>query len=266
MSLDDKIRAAQEILQQNLTQKTVLFCSFGKDSMVCLDLLRRMDRHLPVVFNRNAFFPEKEIFANRVIVEMQLRVHSYPPLAVVLSLRHHPDIINIYRLPHRKTLLMPVGINDPVEGKPFACGLELLTTLRGTVRFPWDSIILGQKASDKDVLFDDGDMTPVAPTFEPAPGLKLIFPIVDFTDADVWEYTERFSVPYNDKRYDKANGYREFKDFTFNSDQYYACVKCVLPGQPDLVECPKGGLVPNRHEGAPIVEIKPMPYMRGFRV
>jgi 3'-phosphoadenosine 5'-phosphosulfate sulfotransferase (PAPS reductase)/FAD synthetase len=264
MTLDDKIRAAQEILKQNLTQKSVLFCSFGKDSMVCLDILRRMDRNLPVVFNRNPFFPEKETFANQVIVDLKLRVHSYPPLAVVLSLRHHPDIINVYRLPHRKTLLMPVGINEPVEGKPFACGLDMLTTLRGAVKFPWDTIIIGQKASDKDVLWDD--MTPTAPAIEAVPGFKMLFPIMDFTDADVWEYTERFAVPYNEARYDKANGYREFEDITFNSDQYYACVKCVLPGQPEQVECPKGGLVPNRNEGAPIVDIKPLPYMRGCRV
>lgn len=263
MTLDDKIQHAQELLTENLTPKSVLFCSFGKDSMVCLDLLRRMGHDLPVVFNRHPVFPEKETFANRIIAEMHLKANSYPPLSVALSLRDHPEIINLYRLAQGKTLAMPVGIKSPVEGKPFACGLELLTTLCGTVWFPWDTIILGQKASDQHFLFDD--MTPLAPTAEPMPGFKMVFPIFDFTDADVWEYTERFSVPYNEARYNRADGYREFEDVTFNNDQYYACVKCVLAGQPDEVECPKGGLVPNRHEGAPIIQIKDLPHMRGYR-
>jgi len=263
MSLDDKIRTAQEILLEHLNSRSVLFCSFGKDSMVCLDLLRRMGKDLPLVFNRIPAFPEKQTFANRVIAEMRLTVHSYPPVFVGLSLNHHPEIVNYYRVARRKTLVMPVGINPPVEGKSFACGLDMLTTLRGMVRFPWNTCVVGHKASDQDPLF--GDMAPVAPVDEHVPGLKTLFPILDFTDADVWEYTERFAVPYNEARYDKANGYQEFKDITFNNDQYYACVKCVLPGQADLVECPKGGLVPNRHEGAPIVTIKPLPYMRGYR-
>lgn len=241
----------------------MLFSSFGKDSMVCLDLLQRMGKDLPVVFNRIPVFPEKEDFANRIISEMRLRVHSYPPVAVGLSLRDHPEIVNYYRLPQRKTLLMTIGTRSPVEGKPFACGLDLLTTLRGTVKFPWDTAVLGQKASDRHFLFDD--MTPRAEVHRSGPGFKMVFPILDFTDADVWEYIERFSVPYNDGRYDKANGYQEFADITFNNDQFYACVKCVLPGQSDPVECPKGGLVPNRHAGAPIVEIKPLPYMQGCR-
>jgi 3'-phosphoadenosine 5'-phosphosulfate sulfotransferase (PAPS reductase)/FAD synthetase len=263
MTLDEKIQRAEEILREHLTPKSALFCSFGKDSMVCLDLLRRMGLNLPVVFNRHPVFLEKETFANRIIAEMQLQVTSPLPLAVGLSLRDHPEIINVYQLAHGRTLIMPVGIKAPVEGKPFACGLELLKTLCATEDFPWDTIVLGQKASDQHFLFDD--MTPLAPFAEPVPGFKTVFPIHYFTDADVWEYTERFAVPYNEARYDKGNGYQEFKDITFNNDQYYACVKCVLPGQPEQVECPKGGLVPNRHEGAPIIEIKDLPHMRGYR-
>jgi 3'-phosphoadenosine 5'-phosphosulfate sulfotransferase (PAPS reductase)/FAD synthetase len=264
MSIDDKIRGAQEILLQHLTPKSVLFCSFGKDSMVCLDLMRRMGNDFPVIFLRIPAFPKKETFANRVIADWSLKVHSYPPMAVGLSLRDHPEIIYYHTLAGGKTLLFPAGIREPVERQPFACGLELMSTLRGTVEFPWDTIVLGQKATDQHFLFDD--MTLITPVAEPMPGFKMVFPIMDFTDADVWEYTERFAVAYNDQRYDKANGYREFEDITFNNDQYYACVKCVLPGQSDPVECPKGGLVPNRHQGAPIIEIKPMPHMRGYRV
>jgi 3'-phosphoadenosine 5'-phosphosulfate sulfotransferase (PAPS reductase)/FAD synthetase len=263
MTLEQKIDRACAVISEVLTEATVLYWSSGKDSMVLLHLAWLMGLDLPVVFHRHPVFPEKEEFANRIIREWGLRVHSYPPQATRLSLEPHPEIINYYTLKGGKTLLEPVGLDPLEEGRPFACGFELLNTLLGVVRYPWDVMLIGQKNCDQHFLFED--MRPSHAVIEMTPGLKQVYPLIDFTDEDIWEYTERFSVPYNEKRYDRANGYREFPGATANTDHYPTCVRCIVPSVEADVECPKTGrVIPNVYNPATVVQIKPLPYMKSF--
>lgn len=263
MSLRAKADRALEILLAGIGAKPVLYCSFGKDSMVLLHLARSAGLDLPIAYHRHPVFPRKETFANQTIEDWQLRVHSYPPVGVQLSLDPHPEIINYYALKNHKTLLEPVGLAPEVPGEN-ACGLELMRTIRCTVDYPWDSALFGQKASDRHFLFED--MTPREPIMELTPGLKFVYPIVEFTDADVWEYTETFGVPWNEKRYDRANGYAEFVDTAYNNDRYPTCVRCIVAG-PQEVHCPKtGGKVPNVHAEMPLVKVEPLPNMKSYSV
>lgn len=231
--------------------------------MVLLHLVRSAGFDLPLIYLRDPVFPRKETFANRTMEDWQLRVHSYPPVGVQLSVEPHPEIINYYALKNRKTLLKPVGLEPEIPGGENACGLELMRTLRGTVDYPWDSALFGQKASDRHFLFED--MTPVEPIMELTPGLKFVYPLHHFTDADIWEYTEAFSVPWNKERYDQSNGYQEFADTTYNNDHYPTCVRCIVAG-PAEVDCPKtGGKVPNVFAEMPLVTIEPLPNMKSYR-
>lgn len=265
MTLSDKIEAACGILAGALTPKTVLYWSSGKDSMVLLHMTRRLlGVELPVVFHRHPTNPGKEEFANRIIEEWGMRVHSYPPQAVKLSLEPHPEIINYYTLKNRHTLMEPVGLTPYAEGQPFACGYELLNMLLGVVAYPWDVMILGQKNSDQHFLFQN--MESKGPVLEMTPGLTQVYPLLDFTDEDIWAYTERFSVPYNEQRYDRANGYQEFPATDRNNDRYPACVRCIVPSQDAEVECPKlARKIANEFKAETIVQIKPYSYMKSFK-
>jgi 3'-phosphoadenosine 5'-phosphosulfate sulfotransferase (PAPS reductase)/FAD synthetase len=253
MSLDEKIEKAKHIVAKHLTATTVLYCSFGKDSMVMLHLIRSMGLNLPVIYNHIPYFPVKQAFANKVIEEWGLVVHRFPPFKTEVVMEPF-DIINRYSLPDDNTLVMPVGVTPPIEGEPFLCGLmDLLGTLKSVVAYPWNVALIGHKSSDSDPLF--GDMPLVANSCRLSPNMTAVFPIGDFTDADIWEYTERFNVPYNDKRYDRASGYKEFADTTHNSDYYPACTKCMQAG-PEIVDCPKYGQVPNISSVLPLYNIE----------
>jgi 3'-phosphoadenosine 5'-phosphosulfate sulfotransferase (PAPS reductase)/FAD synthetase len=90
-------------------------------------------------------------------------------------------------------------------------------------------------------------------------GPLCVFPIRSLTDEEIWRYTEIYHVPYNEKRYDKSNGYAEFEDLTFNNDWYPACVRCMDATQPEKIFCPKDGReIQNRCNEVRRVEAKPM--------
>ena len=243
MTLDSKIAVAQELILKYAAGTPVLYCSFGKDSMVMLDIARRLGIELPLVFNRFPFGARKQRFANRIIDEWDLRVHTYPPVRTEITLKPDFDVIFQYALPDNKTLLMPMGLKDPVPDKPFLCGLlDVICTPRGNLLYPWDTAFLGHKSCDVTRLM--GAVPLVDYVTKVSDHLTSVFPLRDFTDEDVWEYTERFAVPYNEARYNKADGYREFSDIEFNDDYFYACTNCMKAG-PEVVDCPKYGAVKN---------------------
>jgi hypothetical protein len=219
-----------------------------------------MGLNLPIVFYRIPFFSEKQAFANRVIEQWNLTIHSFPPAMVGIVREPAVDVINYYSVGNGKTLLMPVGVTPPKEGLPFLCGLrDLLGTLRGIVIYPWDTVLIGHKSSDKDPLL--GDIPLKGYSAKVSDSVRVLFPLCDFTDADIWTYTEAFNVPYNERRYNKGNGYQEFTDQQNNNDYYPACMKCMDPAEPAMVECPKFGVVPNVSAVVPVADLVRLPYM-----
>jgi len=53
----------------NKSYNPVILCSFGKDSMVMLYLIRKIKKDIPVLFFKEPFFPKKYSFANEVIMD-----------------------------------------------------------------------------------------------------------------------------------------------------------------------------------------------------
>jgi hypothetical protein len=211
--------------------------------MVMLHLTRSIGLDLPVIFNRIPVLPQKQRFANQVIDHWNLKVHSYLPARVQIVTEPEFDIVYQYQIADGETLLMPVGVKEPVNGEFFVCGLmDLMRTPRGGIWYPWDTAMLGHKSSDVDPLY--GPVPLADYTSQVSENLTAVFPVRDFTDQDIWEYTQRFDVPYNRQRYDAANGYREFTNYRFNNDYYAACTKCMKPG-PEIVDCPKFGTAKN---------------------
>lgn len=264
MTLDDKLRGAQAIIHLALmrAQKPVLYCSFGKDSMVMLWLVREVEPDLPVLFHREPFFPKKHEFANRVIGELGLTVYDYAPSdAAVVKNGDAIEIVSYYRLPDGKLSWMPTGIHAPVEVEAYLCGLQdLLFKPKGEFRYPWDVAFIGHKSSDVDPIL--GAIPLNTPLYYFSEHMLLAFPLKDWTDADIWEYTQREGIPFNDRRYDAANGFREFPDRTYNNDYYPACTACIDPDGASEVDCPKlGCVVPNVSALVTVVPPARLPYI-----
>lgn len=66
---------------------------------------------------------------------------------------------------------------------------------------------------------------------EIAPGLPLALPLLDWSDKDVWSYLKTWEIPWSTKVYDD-DGHRRPTDIQW-------CFRCHDPRQPSLVACPK---------------------------
>ena len=223
-------------------QRPVLLWSAGKDSMVLLHLLRDIGHDIPCILHREPFAPEKYRFADRIAKEWNLRVFDYPPERsemwqgkdILAFMRHY----RIGPAPHSR-LRVPKNVLPPEPGIPFACAAtDVLETPAGhPFDYPFDVALIGHKSSDSDQI---AGKVPLRSEWEFPPDMPAVaFPLRDWTDRDIWWYTERFNVPQQADRYDVA-GRRELESKELNSDYFHMCSACVRPGEGPVV-CPKSG-------------------------
>ncbi len=225
-------------------RRPAFMCSFGKDSMVLLHLLRSRGIRIPIIFHRDPWWPRKYAFADRVITDWELEVYDYAPFAV--SLWEGKEIMaftNFYQvgpLP-AGVLRLPKNILPPEPGKRFLCGLnDVLRRPTGNFNYPWDCVLIGHKSSDEDQIAGKvtlhcdiklgAGQTPDA-----------AFPLRQWTDADIWNYTETHGVPQQSDRY-YVKGRCEYKDKRANSDYAHVCIACVDRREKrPAVPCPRLG-------------------------
>ncbi len=247
MTLDEKIQRAESVIRAVLERykAPALWCSFGKDSMVLLHLLRRLGVNLPLVFYTDPWFPKKYAFAHEIIAEWDLEVHDYAPFAVTLW--EGVEIMaftNHYQIGHNTAapLHLPKNILPPEPGKKWICGLnDLLRRPTGTFTYPFDVALVGHKSSDQDQI---AGKIPLHCDIKQNAGhcTDAAFPLREWSDSDVWEYTERFQVPVQGDRYDVASRC-ELPDKHANSDYAHVCIACIdRREKATSVLCPKSGL------------------------
>jgi len=241
MSLEEKIQAAQRMIENCLSthSRTVVMWSSGKDSTAMLHLLRSMGHDFPILFHREPFNAPKYQFANRIIEDWLLTVYDYAPITTAVNERNgQVEIVNFYQA-GQKLVYLPTGIRTPEEGKPYLCGLrDLYARPLGTFSFPWDLAFVAHKSTDIDPILGPANLHVDIKRNQPE-SADFAFPLRHFTDADIWEYHERFHVPINTKRYDPENSYRERTDITYNNDYHNCCVLCLVKSSPAVVHCPK---------------------------
>lgn len=225
--------------------KTVLMCSFGKDSMVLLHLVRGAlgERALPVIYHRHPWFPAKNEFADSVIRSMGLEVHDFPPSMCGVKYRvkeqgsHAAGLELVARYAFGESGMdLPMNIEPPIERRDFVCGLNdwMLRPKTGAMQWPWKTVFIGHKSSDVDQF--EGPV-PLRTNRVEAAGVKMIFPLRDWNDADVWDYIETNNVPYDKRRYSNRT---ELADKWLNPDYLHACTKCIDPRETAAeVFCPK---------------------------
>lgn len=248
MTLNAKIVAAKRVIYLfSGYKRPVVMASFGKDSMVLLALIRGMGLKFDVLFHREPFYPVKYQFANGVIEEWGLSVYDYPPVATALIGRNGlMEVMNYYDF-GTATSALPTGIIDPDyenDEETFLCGRDdLLKKPLGRFNYPWDAVFLGHKSSDVDPL--RGPM-PLALDVKQTPNCPdALFPLREWTDEDVWAYTEAEHLPVHTSRYERNGQWKEKADKTFNPDYFPACMRCIDKTQTAFVLCPKTGLVIN---------------------
>lgn len=266
MTHTDKIECAHRVIAEGLSSfgSHVIASSFGKDSMVLLDLVRRHAPDLPVVFHREPFQPRKYQFANSVIANWKLRVFDFPPTSTACQEGNgEVEIVGYYQVGAAYNML-PTGIRAPQGDEEFVCGLkDIYERPTGAFSWPWQGMFHGHKSSDHDPIY--GDIPINADVHQNLGSASYIFPLRHWTDQDVWRYTEDHNVPIHHDRYEKADGaWRERADKTLNPDYVTACTACMGRSAPHSVPCPKrsGQMVSNVSAQLRWAERADLPYMR----
>jgi hypothetical protein len=244
MTFDQKLAAARLQVRtiMRVAERPAVMCSFGKDSMVLLHLVRTEGFNLPVIFHREPFLPRKYYFSRKVIALWNLTIYDFPPLQTAVQ-EHggNYEIVNYYPAGARPCLV-PTGLTAPAAGEKPLCALhDIYLKPTGTFNYPWDVVFHGHKSSDVDPVY--GPVPLSADFARNIDSASAAFVLRHFTDEDIWTYTERFKLPVHDERYEKADGaWRERADRTQNPDYFPACWACMVKDG-GAVPCPRlGGL------------------------
>ncbi len=241
--LQTKVEGAVVLVRRllSLYSSPVVLSSFGKDSMVLLEVVRRAGAKLPILFFRESRLPQKYAFANSVILANDYEVHDYPPFTtVVVEGIGELEVVNLHGTRRGSLpLYLPTGIVPSEFGVASLCGLWDIygKPTAKDYRFPWDLLLIGHKSSDVDPVLGRTRLTCDLHEDNPA----VAFPLRHFTDADVWEFTEEAGLPINELRYDRASGWKEFSDTRWNPDYFPACTACMERDRPGFVWCQRSG-------------------------
>lgn len=235
--------------------------------MVLLHLLRAAGLNPPVLFFREPWQPFKYSFHDRLIRDWSLLVYSWHPTeSAFQQVDDEYEVQNFYRI-NGDSLTCPTGIIPPAEDLPWVCALDIVNRPKqeGLSMRALDAIWVGHKRCDSDPILG-GDAGTRVQARAAASGLHLLFPLRDWTHADVWNYIEVHGVPYDSERYEKIDGvWRERPSQRHNADYVHACTRCVdrRTGAPRFVECPKlGAIVENMADRVTWIEPQSLSYMK----
>ncbi len=238
MQFKEKVVKAQVFIRDCLLKynNPAIMCSFGKDSTVLLHLITTtIDSNLPVVFFRHPGQNKKYEFADTIIHKLDLEVYNYPPSFSWFLYRAGRidgyDFMDMGGEP----MAVAMELVKPTGGK-FYCALNEMANMPTAkeVEYPWGLTFHGHKSCDCDPIVES---VPLKQQELRLGSTVIAYPLKDWLHEDVWEYTERFNVPYEARRYDKTNGYEEFENKDYNTDYHYACTDCLMPDATDMVWC-----------------------------
>ena len=220
-----------------------ILCSFGKDSLLLLWMIRSWALPaIPVIFFDLPWFPRKRAFAYRMIAEWELEVHRPAPVGFsICSSNGKSEVVYHYKI-GQQTLQMPLGQQSLTLRPDWLCGLQtLLRGPFGTQEWPWDIAFCGHKSSDQDPL--RGNVPLQCDIHQMANACHLAYPLRDFTDEDIWLCHQAYEIPENTLRYgSRLEPKPEDTENFWNEDYLPYCNKCFDPNEEEFVTCPKTGL------------------------
>jgi 3'-phosphoadenosine 5'-phosphosulfate sulfotransferase (PAPS reductase)/FAD synthetase len=233
----NKIEHSIDLIRYGIatSQRPAAMLSFGKDSMAMAHLIRGNSQTFPieVIYHRDPWFPHKNEFADGIIRSWNMSVHDFPPTAAGVKVK--PDMLELVSRYNFGVGFMdvPKNISPPEEypRREFICGLnDWLLRPKGTIQTPWDMVFIGHRSADVDPF--EGAV-PLKSDTTRIGGVNVVFPLRDWTDAELWDYIKTNHVPVQEARY---NG----DEHWHANDWTHACTLCIDPRETrERVMCPK---------------------------
>lgn len=214
------------------TRPAILFSS-GKDSLVAAHLSLRV-RDVEFMWWRLAQFTHKHQHGNFILRTWGITCHDAMPLWVD-EVQHKDwyECVSFYGPDPSAVIGMTTGVTTYEEGKPYLCAVQDLLN-RPTVPkqgWLWDTLIQGHKNVDTPYLGSAQKITEKVVHLNAT--IRLVNPLAEWTDGDVWEYIKRYRLPVDRKRY-------MGKDTEVSPDSYRVCFRCRdTRKRGEQVWCPK---------------------------
>lgn len=229
----DKVKQSERLIKIALTENSfpVILCSFGKDSIVLLDLIRKVKKDIEVIFFREPYLQKKFLHAQKVIADWDLTVYDYPPSFVnYIQFDNYFEIINFYYVDEKIYIVLYGGACKYSPEKPFLCAVYdfICRPKIDRFTFKWDCIFLAQKETDPVYIAERVKVK----TFSYLGKRMLVLPLKDWTDKDIWNYIKKNNVPYDKQRYEENNQ-------EVNPDKFPTCFDCLDYRASEEIICPK---------------------------
>ena len=218
----------------NKHQNPVVACSFGKDSLVVLDMVRRIQPDIPVVFNNTGVeYPDTLKLRNRLKREWNLNLIEVRPLEIKPS--KGSGRWTFWKVVERYGF--PIGQRRGATATGKCCyRLKKAPMKRAMKQHGWDLVIDGMTIveSRQRYLQLHQYVDVYGYRYNKAWGCHKLSPILNWTPGDVWDYIEKYNLPYN-KYYD--NEIPELPSFTkrgYREKGYWRCLRvgcwaCTIP-------------------------------------
>jgi len=180
--LNYKINGAIKTINTALEQvaNPYIACSWGKDSIVMLWLIRKIDKNIPVVYmNSNYSFPDNYEFRDRMLKEWNIKHYiELPPVS------DYKEIVETFGLP---------GISRKSQDQEKVVS-KLKKQLRPEIK-EFDSVFLGIRASEsrarQNMIRYSGKINTLKN------GITKIMPIADWTFKEMWQIVKENNIPMN---------------------------------------------------------------------
>lgn len=244
----------ESVFSRFSSTRMCVLSSFGKDSMVLLWMLKNWWKVPTVVQFRVPWQIRRYAFANFIseMWDLEFVPHCMPSKIGLLQTSfdtQHKHVIYSYSI---DGALIDVPFEPRISGE-FVCAADQMSNivnqsnnmLPGSV----DCLLSAAKQGDRDNYLFYG----VGPSalYHHTSGKAFAFPIYDWTDDEISEFTHAHSIPYDAMRYalEADSDKIKLREDAADSNKFSYCSACLNAKEP--VACPKYG-------GATIVS-KPCP-------
>lgn len=223
------------------SRKPVIMCSFGKESMVLLDLFRRVSRSCTIAYFELGVIERKHRFAKEQIRRFWPGTkHILPHRSVVIKGINNSSLAYEFDLSSGSVLSIFGATFDDTLSSRLICGRELQNIQKsgGHPPYDWDCVISGRRCDDVDATVGALSWHSAADVTEA--GTRLVMPLLEWSDADLALYVSQRNILIDEKRYVvRSNQISPRSDRQNDPDYLPACIRCLHGISGDQVRCAK---------------------------